>query len=64
MLHLLFFTALIGCKQEKDPLVRAYKIKSLDQIIGGPASLAQPGDYILENENLRFAILGKTSKNR
>ena len=51
-----FFTA---CKQEKDPLVFAYQIESLDQIIGGPASLAQPGDYIIENENLRFAILGK-----
>ena len=37
---------------------RAYQIEDLSQAIGGPKAIAQPGDYIIENDRVRIAILG------
>lgn len=35
----------------------AARIERLDQAIGGPKATARPGDYLLENGHVRFAIL-------
>jgi hypothetical protein len=37
---------------------RAYEIENLSQTIGGPKALARPGDFIIENDKVRFAVLG------
>ena len=37
---------------------RAWQMESLDEGIGGPKAMARPGDFRLENEHLRVAILG------
>jgi len=37
---------------------RAYEIEDLSQTIGGPKGLARPGDFVIENDLVRFAILG------
>ena len=36
---------------------RAYKIDNLKEAIGGPKAIAQPGDYVIENDRLRFTVL-------
>ncbi len=35
----------------------ALRIETLDQAIGGPKATARPGDYLLQNSHVRFAIL-------
>ncbi|MBN2799842.1 MAG: CehA/McbA family metallohydrolase [Deltaproteobacteria bacterium] len=40
------------------PFASAFQIERLDQAIGGPKALAQPGDFLLENESLRIAVIG------
>jgi hypothetical protein len=37
---------------------RASKIEDLSQTIGGPKALARPGDFIIENDKVRFTVLG------
>ncbi|MDP2315346.1 MAG: CehA/McbA family metallohydrolase [Pseudomonadota bacterium] len=37
---------------------RATQIESLEDGIGGPKAMARPGDYLLENDRVRFAVLG------
>ncbi len=49
--------ALHACAPEGG-YARAFQIARMDQTIGGPKALAQPGDYILENDRIRVAILG------
>lgn len=41
-----------------DPFARALVIEDLSQGIGGPKAIAQPGDFVLENDRIRVAILG------
>ena len=58
IVQLLLPSLLVSCQNE--PLSpKAYQIESLDQTIGGPKGLAHIGDFVLENEHLRAAILGK-----
>ena len=45
-----------ACAQEAG-YARAYKMESLQDGVGGPKALAQPGDFILENDRIRLAIL-------
>jgi len=47
---------LTGCGAD-DPAARAVRIETLDQAVGGPKAMARPGDILLENGHLRFAIL-------
>lgn len=45
-----------ACKEEASPL-RAYRAASPDQLIGGDVAMARVGDFILENDRIRIAIL-------
>ncbi|MFT7518663.1 MAG: hypothetical protein ACI9MC_000795 [Kiritimatiellia bacterium] len=46
-----------SCDNQPATFTRAAMIEDLSQAIGGPKASAQPGDYILENEHFRVAIL-------
>lgn len=48
---------LFSCGSEPSPFARAYVIESLDEAIGGPKAIARPGDFVLENDHLRIAVL-------
>jgi hypothetical protein len=48
--------ALGGCPAER-PILRAYRATARDQLIGGDVAMARVGDYILENDQIRVAIL-------
>ncbi len=43
------------------PRALATRIESLEDAIGGPKATAQPGDILLQNERVRFAIVGTRS---
>ena len=47
----------VGCRPD-DPWASATRIERLDQTIGGPKAAARVGDYLLENDRIRLAILG------
>ena len=56
--HLLVcFLLLAGCKD--DGGATAVRIDSTDQLIGGPAADAWVGDFLLENEHIRAAVLSE-----
>ncbi len=44
--------------QQPDTWARAYEIADLSDTIGGPKALARPGDFVIENDRIRVAILG------
>jgi hypothetical protein len=46
-----------ACRPEAATWAEAYKIENLSQAIGGPKALARPGDFILQNDQIRLAIL-------
>jgi hypothetical protein len=48
---------LLGCG-DSGSYARAVQIGSLDDTIGGPKAFAQPGDFLLENDRIRLAVLG------
>lgn len=48
-----------GCSEE-EPILRAYRAESPDQLIGGDVAMAKVGDFILENDRIRVAILGSS----
>lgn len=59
LLHLipsLSLAALAACAPSS-PGARASRIEALEDAIGGPKATARPGDYLLENAHVRFAIL-------
>jgi len=47
--------------QDDEPFARAYRATSPDQLIGGDVAMARLGDFILENDKIRIAILDKDS---
>jgi hypothetical protein len=47
--------ALGGC-EESGPRARAQRISATSELIGGPKSLGQIGDYLLENDQIRLVI--------
>jgi hypothetical protein len=49
--------ALLGCATSSE-WASARQIDSLADTIGGPKATARPGDFLLENDRIRFAILG------
>ena len=46
-----------SCRTEQKSWANAYVIGSLDEAIGGPKATARPGDIVIENDRVRFAIL-------
>ncbi|MES2640997.1 MAG: CehA/McbA family metallohydrolase [Myxococcota bacterium] len=53
-MHLLLFLA---CS-ESPSWSRATRMESLEDGIGGPKAMARPGDFLLENDRVRFTVLG------
>jgi len=49
-----------GC-QDAEPFARAFRATSPDQLIGGDVAMARVGDFILENDRIRVAVLDKES---
>ena len=57
--HSLFpFLTLLGACSQDGPWARAFTITRLDETVGGPKAMVQPGDFILENDRIRLGILG------
>lgn len=50
--------ALAGCRPEAESWAAAYQINRLDQGVGGPKATAQVGDFVIENDRIRLAVLG------
>lgn len=48
---------LTACESESTPWTHAFQIETLDQTIGGPKAAVQPGDFLLENDQVRTGIL-------
>lgn len=48
---------LLACSETPSPWARAARIESLDEAVGGPKAMAREGDFILENDQVRFAVL-------
>jgi hypothetical protein len=46
-----------ACNSGKD-LLRAKQIERRNEVVGGPVSVADVGDFLLENDQIRIAILG------
>ena len=42
--------------ESRKPMSRAQRIVSPDQIVGGPASRSEIGDYMMENEHVRVVV--------
>ena len=57
MRTLLILSFLTAC-QEPTEWARAYKAETLKETVGGTKAIAMPGDFVIENDRLRFAILG------
>lgn len=49
--------AILGCATSSE-WASARQIASLADTIGGPKATARTGDYLLENDRIRFAVLG------
>lgn len=49
--------AFSACNSGKD-LLRAKRIEQRNEVVGGPVSVADAGDFLLENDQIRVAILG------
>jgi len=58
MRTLLILPFLISC-QSSSEWARAYEIDNLKEAVGGPKAIAQPGDYVIENDRLRFTVLSE-----
>ena len=55
---LLLLALLAGCSGESEPFANAYQINDLSEGIGGPKAIARPGDFLIENDQIRVAIIG------
>ncbi|MCK6518897.1 hypothetical protein L6R46_28035, partial [Myxococcota bacterium] len=49
---------LLSCDTQAPTWARASVMTDLSQGIGGPKALAQPGDVVLENDRVRFVVMG------
>lgn len=58
MAALLLLAPFIGSGCEQNNLLRAKQIDNAFELIGGPVSMANVGDFLLENDQIRVAILG------
>ncbi len=48
----------LACNPGPGALLRAKVIQSRSELVGGPVQAADVGDYLLENDQIRIAILG------
>jgi hypothetical protein len=55
--RVLLLLALAGCGSGTAEQAKAYRITTRGQTVGGPAAIADVGDFILENGVIRVAIL-------
>lgn len=56
---LLVFAAIApGSCNAGDSLLRAKQIETRHELVGGPVAMADVGDFLLENDQVRIAILG------
>jgi hypothetical protein len=55
----LLLLALVACTGTAAPHSRAQRIGKLEEAIGGPHAIGRPGDFILENDQVRFVIADK-----
>ena len=51
----------IGCNPGPEALLRAKVIEDRSELVGGPVSAAEIGDFLLENDQIRAAILAARS---
>ena len=58
-MRLLLITLFLSACQTPTEWARAYKIENRKEAIGGPKAIAQPGDYVIENDRLRFTVLSE-----
>lgn len=58
LLALLSLSPLLGSGCEQNNLLRAKQIENAFELIGGPVAMANVGDFLLENDQIRVAILG------
>src|SRR5262249_55498011 len=49
---------LAACTGDAPPHARAQVIGSLEETIGGPHAIGRPGDFLLENDQIRLIIAG------
>lgn len=54
-------TAPLACNPGPAALLRAKKIENRSELVGGPVQAATVGDFLLENDQIRIAILGSRS---
>ncbi|NCG21017.1 MAG: hypothetical protein GWP91_18565 [Rhodobacterales bacterium] len=48
----------MSCGSENAPFASASVIKKMNETVGGPKAMARPGDFVLENEFFKIAVLG------
>ncbi|TNF33813.1 MAG: PHP domain-containing protein [Deltaproteobacteria bacterium] len=53
--------AVAGCNDTGEHFARAYQAKAPDELVGGDVAMARVGDWVLENDKIRIAILDKDS---
>ena len=58
VLMLAAVAARVGCAADESGQLRAFVAKSRQDLVGGPVSYADVGDFVLENDKVRIAILG------
>lgn len=58
-LGLLALLPLLASCAESEPLLSARQAQSRYDLVGGPVAYADVGDFVLENDKIRVAILGK-----
>ncbi len=51
----------VGCNPGPASLLRAKQIEDRSELVGGPVAAADVGDFLLENDRIRAAILGSRS---
>ncbi len=50
--------AATGCDNTSTSLLRAHQAANRNELVGGPVAYADTGDFVLENDKIRVAILG------
>ncbi|MEZ4321114.1 MAG: CehA/McbA family metallohydrolase [Myxococcota bacterium] len=52
---------LTSCDTQREGYARARRIVELDEVVGGPKGLANVGDFVLENDRIRVAVLASVN---
>ena len=48
-----------SCSDEAEPWVSARRVQTRGDLIGGPSALGEVGDFLLENDKVRFIVQDK-----